>query len=241
MGEAQQRWHEKQQLLKREMNIFKATHPQEFAAMLAKAVQKEQEEERVRIALEQEHVRQCLARDAATRQLRAQQQHLNTALIPAKLPIIHGLDKLQGRIALRQWNVDNNGELTSTAYGTYWKSVMIADRVPAANNQHGLYCIPITADSLTACGGRLSKYCGIIEIRGHCEVHEAENIVRAEWARILSIYVLDDSVDIYTSLPLLMENYPHTPIHVTTKTQISKYLLRIAMWQETGDATLLYR
>ena len=118
---------------------------------------------------------------------------------------------------------------------------MIADQVPTAHNQNGLYCIQLTATGLmNQAGNRVTDFCGLIELRGHLEFHEQENGVRAEWAKILAIFVLEDKKDVYLHVAQLMQNYPGVPIYVTTRELVAKYLLRLALWQETGDRSYLY-
>ena len=64
--------------------------------------------------------------------------------------------------------------------------------------------------------------------------------IRAEWARIVAIFVLSHDKSTYGVVPQLVNNYPGVPIFVTTRELVAKYLLRVAMWQETGDNMVLY-
>ena len=240
MDYSHQRYLEKVRYERAQIAAYKRTHPKEWAAKMAQI----QAEDAARLALETWLDTERIARQRAADQLRIEAEKRSRshafAMVPRNLPRVANLDKTHGKIALREWNINNYGQLTSNgAGGAIWNSTMIADRVPSHNNSNGLYCMQITADGFLNSGNRVTDYCGLIELRGHCEVHEQESVIRAEWARIVVIYVLDNSRELYARLPLLMKNYPDVPIHVTNRSQVAKYLLRIAMWQETGDATLL--
>ncbi len=253
MGESQRRWQAKQRLEREQIRQFKMEHPAEWQAMLTKAEQRKREEEeerqRAEIAwMEQQKREEVLRMEAARRQAeieriaRQAERRAATAMICRELPYVPELDKLPGKIALRQWDLSSDGWLTSNGFHHEpWQSQMIADRVPSMRNQNGLYCIEITADGLmTAAGGRVTEYCGLIELRGHLEYHEQERGIRAEWARIVCIFVLNHDKSVYGIYPQLADHYPGVPIFVTTREFVAKYLLRIAMWQETGDPTILY-
>lgn len=242
MGESQKRWYEKQRALREQIKQFKADHPEEFQAMVDSVKQKELQRQREEELARQQAIEDAIRREKLLSMVRATETRLKSALICRALPEYPGLEKLPGRIALRQWDFNREGWLTSNGYrNDHWHSVMIADRVPSPNNSNGLYCVEISADGLlSAAGGRVTDFCGLIELRGHCEIHGAEHVIRAEWARVLTIYVLEHTKDVYLHIPQLMEHYPGVPIHVTTRELVAKYLLRIAMWQETGDRTYLY-
>ena len=235
MDYAHQRYYEKQANERRQIAEYKSRHPLEWAAKMSQI----QREDFVKTAFEAASAQK---RRQAEAEAEAKAKQREYAMVTHDLPRIANLDKFPGRIALRQWDINSAGWLISNGAGNaVWKSVMIADRIPTHTNSNGLYCIQITADGLmSGVGGRVSEYCGLIELRGHCEVHNQDNVIRAEWARILTIFVLDNTTNLYAHLPQLMEHYPNVPIHVTNRSQVAKYLLRIAMWQETGDPMLLY-
>jgi hypothetical protein len=236
MGEAQRRWQEKQKAERQAVAWFKYNNPERFAGMMEEARQREvkrlKAEEGARVAEEERR-----------RLLRTSQQQLRVAVIPRVLPEVKGLEEVRGIIALRQWGLNQVSQLTSIGHSSEpWYAQMIADKPPTEYNRHGLYCIQLTAGGLMKeTAERIQGgYCGLVELRGHCEFHDHEAGVRAEWARILAVFVTDSSSDVYFRLPHLMENYPTVSIFVTTEDLVAKYLLRLVMWQETGDRTYLY-
>ncbi len=235
MGEAQRRWAAKKAEERREIADFKRNHPEEWARL----VQEAQLREQARLIAEEQARRE---EEERSRVRRSVQERLNTSLIIRELPSIPDIQRVKGKIALRQWDINNQGWLTSNGYHHEpWHSQMFADAVPTSKNTNGLYCIEVSPEGfMEASGGRVTDYCGIIELRGHLEYHEKEHGIRAEWARILGIFVLDDGPDIYWRLPKLYEHYPNVPIYVTTKELVAKYLMRLVMWQETGDELILY-
>ena len=249
MGESQRRWAEKQREERRILKEFKEQHPDQFASMMQAAQKKEAE----RIAAEEKAHLERLAYEAVERirieaarkqreALEARFRKLQTALISRTLPEVEGLENVRGMVALRQWNINESGQLTSNGYNDHpWTSQMIADEVPTKKNSHGLYCIQLSAMGLmNQAKERVTDFCGLIELRGHLEFHEQENGIRAEWAKILAIFVLEDDGDVYLRVLQLQQNYPGVPIFVTTRELVAKYLLRLALWQETGDKSYLY-
>lgn len=236
MGEAQRRWAAKQRAERDEIRQFKAEHPEAWAQMLRDVQAKEQ----ARLAAEEQARREEAERNRIRRSV---QDRLNTSLIVRELPAIPDIQRVRGRLALRQWNINNEGWLTSNGYRSdAWTTQMIADQVPTEKNTNGLYCIEISPEAFMSSrtGERVTDYCGIIELRGHLEYHEKEHGIRAEWARILGIFVLDESPDIYWRIPKLVEHYPGVPLFTTTRDYVAKYLMRLVMWQETGDEMILY-
>ena len=253
MGESQRRWAEKQREARRILKEFKEQHPDQFASMMQQAQQREAErlaeEERARIAQVAYEAAERIRLEAARKQrealearLRDSRRKLQTALISRTLPEVEGLENVRGMVALRQWNINESGQLTSNGYNDHpWTSQMIADEVPTKKNSHGLYCIQLSAMGLmNQAKERVTNFCGLIELRGHLEFHEQENGIRAEWAKILAIFVLEDDGDVYLRVLQLQQNYPGVPIFVTTRELVAKYLLRLALWQETGDKSYLY-
>ena len=246
MGESQRRWAEKQREEWRILKEFKEQHPDQFASMMHEAQRKEDE----RIAALEALFADRRAREEVARKqreelearLRDSRKKLRTALISRTLPEVEGLENVRGMVALRQWDMNDFGQLTSNGYNSNpWASQMIADEVPTKRNPHGLYCIQLTATGLmNQAGARVTDFCGLIEIRGRLEFHEQENGIRAEWAKILAIFVLEDDEKVYLRVLQLQQNYPGVPIYVTTRELVAKYLLRLALWQETGDKSYLH-
>jgi hypothetical protein len=235
MGESQRRWAEKKAEERRELAQFKRDYPEKFAQMMQDARNREaarlvEEQKQEELRIERRRLQESVTRK------------LTVALIPRELPIIPGIQKIRGRLALRQWNINGRGYLTSNGYrDDEWHSQMIADEVPTQRNTHGLYCIQMSPEGfLGSAGGRVSEYCGMIELRGHLEYHEKEQGIRAEWAKILGIFVTDNTADVYWRVPKLMEHYPNVPLFITTRELVAKYLMRLVMWQETGDERILY-
>ena len=253
MGESQRRWAEKQREERRILKEFKEQHPDQFASMMQQAQQREAEriaaEEKARIAQEAyeaaERVRLEIARkqrEALEARLRDSRRKLQTALITRTLPEVEGLESVRGVVALRQWNINTSGQLTSNGHNDHaWTSQMIADAVPTKHNSNGLYCIQLTATGLMDhAKERVTDFCGLIELRGHLEYHDQENGIRAEWAKMLAIFVLEDDADVYLHVLQLQQNYPDVPLFVTTRELVAKYLLRLTLWQETGDRSYLH-
>jgi hypothetical protein len=252
MGESQRRWAEKQREERRILKEFKEQHPDRFAAMMQEAQRKEAErlaaEEAARVAREAYNKAEQIRLEAARRQreelearLRDARLKLRTAIVSRALPEVEGLENVRGIVALRQWDINSSGQLTSNGYNSNaWSSQMIADEVPTTRNSHGLYCIQLTAMGLmNQAKERVTDFCGLIELRGHLEFHEQEDGIRAEWAKILAIFVLEDDSDVYLRVLQLQQNYPGVPLFVTTRELVAKYLLRLALWQETGDKSYL--
>jgi hypothetical protein len=253
MGESQRRWAEKQREERRILKEFKEQHPDRFAAMMQEAQRKEVErlaaEEAERVAREAYIKAEQVHQEAARRQrgelearLRDARLKLRTALVSRALPEVEGLENVSGLVALRQWDINESGQLTSNGYNSNpWTSQMIANAVPTKENSNGLYCIQLTATGLmNQARERVTDFCGLIELRGHLEFHEQENGIRAEWAKILAIFVLEDDEDVYLHVFQLQQNYPGVPLFVTTRELVAKYLLRLALWQETGDKSYLH-
>jgi hypothetical protein len=253
MGESQRRWAAKQAEERRALREFKEQHPDQFASMMQAALRKEAErlaaEEAAHIAQQAREAAEQLRLAEARRQrellearLRNSRRKLQTALITRTLPEVEGLESVRGVVALRQWNINTSGQLTSNGYNSSaWTSQMIADKVPTKHNSNGLYCIQLTATGLMDhAKERVTDFCGLIELRGHLEYHDQENGIRAEWARMLAIFVLEDDADVYLHVLQLQQNYPGVPLFVTTRELVAKYLLRLTLWQETGDRSYLY-
>ena len=205
-------------------------HPEEVAAAQAKVAAVAAECARQKAEIQRAENLERLRKDSYRRSL----QH---ALMLTTTPSIKGIDKTIGMLAFRQWDLRSTGDLHSVTHGdTVWKDTMIADVVPTNYNTSGLYCFGLNAIGMMHAGSYFGACNGLLELRGHIEIHGQENIIRAEWAKILAVFVTEATERTYLAVPNFREKYPTVPLFLTTKELVAKYLLKIVMWQETKDS-----
>jgi len=227
----------KQKAIREQIKVYKQAHPKEFAAMVAKV----QAEQVAKVEAKTEAEKWASERLELLRKGNYNYA-LRHALVRTDMPVVEKIEKIEGMLGFRQWDLNDTGFLGSTNRADHvWKAVTIADKLPSTVNTSGLYCIGLGARGMTSVGGYFGACCGLIELRGHCEIHGQEGIVRAEWAKILAIFITQCSESMYLAIPRLVYNYPTVPLFITTRELAAKYLLRVAMWQETGDSSFLYK
>jgi hypothetical protein len=99
---------------------------------------------------------------------------------------LSSIDTIEGLIAVREWSCD--GLLHSTFAAYRWKSPEVtSDKQPALINQNGIYCR--TLENYKDMRG---DYVGIVELRGEILWH-TDDVLRAEWCRILRLFVHQDA------------------------------------------------
>lgn len=160
------------------------------------------------------------------------------SLVVVSVPTIE-FSGVEGMIAFRTWNIRQchnalRGEvelfLGSTAANSVWTPQMIADKVPTENNTSGLYCVKLDPLGLmTRAADYFGSVCGLLELRGKVLEH-SDGIVRAEWARIICVFVQvgKETECTYGGLHL---SYPTVPMYVLHREQIAEVLLRVTMIQ----------
>lgn len=115
------------------------------------------------------------------------------------------MDEIRGLVAWRMWRamslLMSSHRDTIGWPGSVWSCPMTSDNIPSASNNSGLYAFdlesPLTDNLLN---DYLSdkdledhnKSIGIVELRGKILLHR-DNIIRAEWARPILIWVSLDS------------------------------------------------
>lgn len=150
-----------------------------------------------------------------------------TALTVTSLPDIN-LSGVRGVVAFRGW-VIKGGRLCSVAMNSsVWGEVMIADKIPAGDNPNGIHGIELCPEGLMYSGGYLlCTVVGLIEMRGKVVVH-TDCTLRAEWARILCLFVTQVE-SVYEVVPALYLNYPNVPVYVMDPRQLAEVLFRVCM------------
>ena len=139
-------------------------------------------------------------------------------------------------VSFRKWEIECGGLLHGVGVGSgySWREINVSDVVPDLWNGHGLYSIMLDSNGLMSnANAYVGDYCGLLELRGKVVDHE-DGVLRAEWARILCIWVTLCSPEVYSAVRLLYANYPSTPIYVCTKRQVREALFRVTAWQEFG-------
>lgn len=204
-----------------------------------------------------EHAEEAAAeRREDARRLREEQERLEGlrlfkyehSLVVAGVPNID-FSGVEGMVAFRTWNVRRAGVdldialrygregglfLGSMVMSAVWKSVMIADRVPAEDNNSGLYCVKLDPLGLmTRASYYLGEVCGLLELRGRVLEH-TDGVMKAEWARIICVFLQasERTEGIYGGLS---QSYPTVPIYVLHKEQIAEVLLRVTMMQSMRE------
>lgn len=196
--------------------MFRVEHEVEYEA------QKREEERRVRLERE--------------RREEARLFKFRHGLVTTNVPNID-FSGVEGMIAFRTWNVNpmiDGVFLRSTAMNTSWKSVMIADKMPAEDNVGGLYCIKLDPLGLmTRAASYFGEVCGLLELRGKVLEH-TDGVVRAEWARIICVFI-QASEKTESICRGLLQSYPTVPMYVLHREQIAEILLRVTVVQSMKE------
>jgi hypothetical protein len=115
---------------------------------------------------------------------------------------------VKGLVGIRQWNWTES-LLASRNQKYIWTSgKIIADKIPARDNQNGIYAYQLGALTPT-----WLHHIGIVEMLDHIEVH-ADGILRAEKCKILVIVVnwgqaqWGREVSGRYNIPIYISNYP---------------------------------
>jgi len=205
-----------------------------------------------------EHVEEVEAkRREEAKRLREEQERLREerlfkfkhSLVTAGVPNID-FSGVEGMVAFRTWDVkpvgvdlgmsvrclpvDTGLFLGSAVMSSVWKSVMIADEIPTASNNNGLYCVKLDPLGLmTRASYYLDDVCGLLELRGKVLEH-TDGVVRAEWARIVCVFIQanEKTENIYGGL---RQSYPTIPLYVLHKEQIAEVLLRVTVMQSMRE------
>ena len=206
-------------MYKRIIDEWKASNPERFAQLEAEAKRFVKQRAAEKAARESERARQ-------ERLLDAMRDGIRHSLVVASLPDIDTSGVL-GIVAYRRWNFAVTLGLFSTSHECVWNEVMFADSVPTKDNTSGLYGHELSPAGLCETD---ASYCvagqasGLVEMRGRVVVHN-DGVLRAEWAKILCIF-LTDAEGVSSALPVLYKVYPHTPVYVLNPCQIPEILFR---------------
>jgi len=152
-------------------------------------------------------------------------------------PVIMGLPvipEVRGMVAFRVWNYDGVG-LKSTAMRYHWGEVNIADKVPERHNQSGFYCIKLTGLGVLTTGANYfdtgrQEVSGFIELRGRVLEH-TDGVLRAEFARLMCLFVTSENDNISVIVGRLRELYPTTPVFVLNPEQLADVVMREVLRQ----------
>lgn len=177
------------------------------------------------------------AGEAEARRRKEEQDRLERTarmLVTASLPNIN--TNVPGLVAFRVWKLGADYSLLSTVIGYTWKAINISDIIPSEGNQHGFYCVRLTAlNTLAGMRGYfhsgLKQVSGFIELRGKVIEH-TDGILRAEWARILCLFVTSDNPAIESVVHSLHQNYPFIPIHILNPEQLALVVMRETVYQK---------
>ena len=206
-------------MYKRIIDEWKAANPERFAQLEAEAKRFAHEKAAEKAAREGERARQAAARDA-----------IRHSLVVASLPDIDTSGVL-GIVAYRRWDFKVGvGRLFSMGRDYSWDEVVFADLVPTEDNTNGIYGYELSPTGLFGLGPLYLKdwrATGLIEMRGRVVVHN-DGVLRAEWAKILCIF-LTDAEGASIALPALHEVYPNTPVYVLNPCQIPEILFRMTL------------
>jgi len=228
------------------INDLKQNEPELYSQLQTKVKTMELEEERKRREQDEFQRRQNELRKFARSRL--ERALINTGvplpsfnLAPMEMDIDEDLmpgeiGSDQVLVSFRQWNIQSDGYLHGIGMGSgyAWKEVNFADREPTQRNDHGLYSVRLDPQGLiTNAGHYFGEYCGLLELRGTIVEHD-DGVLRAEWARILCIWVSRCEPDVYSHIPTLMEHYPLTPVFACTRKQVADALFRVTALQEMG-------
>jgi hypothetical protein len=145
-------------------------------------------------------------------------------------------------LAFREWGIEwDKGVLTGTNHHQTWGEITFADTLPMKDNTNGLYAVKL--DAVGFCEGQVRSRipispsdkvncCGLVGLRGIVVEHE-DGVLRAEYARVLCIWVTTSHSVLYDFLPKLYDNYPNIPIFVCTRKQVIKTLFTITTMLES--------
>jgi len=139
--------------------------------------------------------------------------------------------KVKGILAYRAWKMDIKGSLSPSIIrnaDTWENEVAFADQPPTTYNQYGLHATRIeywNRNSYNTQG--LS---GIVDLFGKVVEH-SDGVMRAECARVKTIFILVDStnelVNLITGVYELMHHqYPNTPIYMMNSHSLELYIWR---------------
>lgn len=197
-------------------------------------------------ALEEEHKESLKREEERQRKYEEEQRLLKEAeerrkrmLIPTDLPNLDAY--VFGMAAFRVWHYTLPFCKLRSAFMSYdWNIVSISDKVPTRDNSSGLHCIKLTALNLLT-GMRnyfqlgSNEVCGLVELRGVIQEH-TDGVLRAEWARILCLFITSDNKKVEETYLGLYNNYPGVPIYILNPEQLALLLIRETLKQKMrGD------
>lgn len=151
-------------------------------------------------------------------------------LIPVDLPDLN--TNVFGMVAFRVWKYHPTTEDLGSAFimDYHWKSTSISDEPPTGENSKGLHFISLTALNLLS--GMKNYFslgkddvCGLAELRGDIIEHE-DGVLRAEWARILYLFITSDNQNVEETYLGLYRNYPNVPVHILNPEQLAIILIK---------------
>ena len=223
---------------------LKTNHPEKYALLQQKVKDLEQKE------IEERQDREAFERQRAEVR-RAGRYQLEHSLMCTGVPLPEfnlspleveelvacgeqGTDRCL--VSFRQWNVSTDGLLHGVGVGSgyAWKEINFADQNPEDCRDHGLYSVRLDPHGLlTNAGNYVGDYCGLLELRGTIVEHD-DGVLRAEYARILCIWITLCSMDVFLTVPQLHAKYPSTPLFVCTRRQVADALFKVTAILEFG-------
>lgn len=177
--------------------------------------------------LDIDQIAATLTEETKRRELEEQERKVRQRRLPAVVDLPDLNTNVLGLVAYRRWELLGD-KLKSTAMSHFWKTVTFADEPPTEDNNKGLYCVSLQADTLLS---RMRSHytegivCGLVEARGKIIVH-TDGVLRAEYARILYLFVSSYVDDPQLTVRALTENYPYVPIYVLHPKQLAEVLFR---------------
>jgi hypothetical protein len=212
-----------QRALRLVVSELKTKDPAAYARLQLKVYELQQAKER------EEQERTEAERLAAERErlVRRAQSRCKQALTCVGLPLPSLKDVYLP--SFRTWNVVNGWLMSVAQTGHCWREVNVADRLPDERNTSGLYSIrPDPVGLITSINSYLgtATCCGLVSLGGRVIEH-TDGWMRAEYAKILCIWYLNNQPDAYVDVPLLMKHYPTTPVFVCSQRQVCEALCAV--------------
>jgi len=243
------KWQARQKQLRQQVRYLKENDPAAYARLMQR-VQEIQAEEEAQQREAQEQLRLAEERE------RLKRRRVEGAVICSGIPLPAGLLRrsevdveglpLEGGcdealLAVRSWDVDGYGRLHGVGAGSQyrWEEFNVADQAPNERNTNGFYSVKL--DSYGIIFGGINNYiararcCGLILLSGKVVEH-ADGVLRAECATIKCIWYTGCAAEVYFDVPMLMKNYPTTPVYVCTQRQVADALIMIVNLMTLGGA-----
>jgi len=116
------------------------------------------------------------------------------------------MNVVNGLVAVRGWDLTGRGMLQGTGNSVNWEiNPNFADKKPSISNDNGLYCYNLENASKKFEDWR--HVAGVVEIGGECIEH-TDGIIRAEWCKILKLFVIDTTTQEQIRVLSMLYNVP---------------------------------